>query len=386
MDKVRIGLIGYGGMGGNHCRTLSRGEVPGGELTAVCDIKPDRLSLAKQQCGDHIQVFEEADALISSGTVDAVMVATPHYDHPPLTIKALQAGLHALCEKPAGVYTKQVREMNEVAAQSDKIFAVMFNQRCRPVHQKLRDLVQSGELGELRRNCWIITDWFRTQYYYDSGGWRATWSGEGGGVLLNQCPHNLDLWQWFCGVPKRIRAFCDFGRFHNIEVEDAVTAYAEYENGANGVFITTTGEAPGTNRFEIAGDRGKAVLEGGKLTFYRTVTGVDEWLNTCQAGFRKPETWTCEIPAGGRAEEHKGIMKAWVQAILKGTPLVAKGEEGIHSLEISNAMLLSAWTNDWVDLPVNEDLYYQMLQEKIQNSTFEKDSTSDRTMSVDGTF
>lgn len=386
MDKVRIGLIGYGGMGSNHCGVLSKGGVPGGELAAVCDIDPKRLEVAKKNLGDDVKLFSDADDMIASGCVDAVMVATPHYDHPPLTIKALNAGLHALCEKPAGVYTKQVREMNEVAAKSDKVFAVMFNQRCRPAHKKLKELIDAGELGELRRCCWIITDWFRTQYYYDSGGWRATWEGEGGGVLLNQCPHNLDLWQWFCGVPKRIRAFCDFGKFHDIEVEDSVTAYAEYENGATGVFITTTGEAPGTNRLEIVGDRGKAILEGNTLTFYRTTVGVDEWLNTCQQGFKKPEVWTCDIPVGGKDEGHTGIMKAFVKAILEGTPLVAKGEEGIRSLEISNAMLLSAWTDDWVDLPVCEDLYHEKLQEKVKNSTFVKKSSDGKTMSVDGTF
>ena len=386
MEKVRIGVIGYGNMGSGHCGTIFSGNVPGGELTAVCDISADRLKAAEKKFGDNVKFFSDAEEMIDSGCVDAVIVATPHYDHPPLTIKALESGVHALCEKPAGVYTKQVREMNEVAAKSDKVFAVMFNQRCRPAHKKIKELIDSGELGELRRCNWIITDWFRTQSYYNSGGWRATWEGEGGGVLLNQCPHNLDLWQWFCGVPKRIRAFCDFGKFHEVEVEDSVTAYAEYENGATGVFITTTGEAPGTNRLEIVGDRGKAILEGNTITFYRTTVGVQEWSDTCDQGFKKPEVWTCDIPVRGKDDGHTGIMKAFVNAILKGTPLVANGEEGIRSLEISNAMLLSAWTDDWVELPVCEDLYYEKLQEKIDNSTFKKTSTVDKVADLDGTF
>ncbi len=385
MDKVRIGVIGYGGMGSHHARYLFAKEIPGAELAAVCDTDPARLKAAKDAFGEAVKLYANADELYAAKPVDAVMIATPHYDHPPLVIKALNSGIHALSEKPAGVYTKQVEEMNRVAAGSDKLFAVMFNQRCRPVHRKLRELVASGELGKLQRSNWIITDWFRTQAYYDSGGWRATWGGEGGGVLINQCPHNLDLWQWFCGVPKRIRAFCEFGKFHNIEVEDSVTAYAEYENGATGVFITTTGEAPGTNRLEIVGDRGKAVLEDGQLTFHRTVSGVADFLKTSKGGFDRPETWRCEIPSGGPGEEHKGITKAYVQAILKGTPLVANGVEGIHSLQISNAMLLSAWTDAWANLPVDGDAFHAELQARIKNSTYKK-AADGKTMSVDGTF
>lgn len=386
MDSVRIGVIGYGNMGSNHCSSISKGNIPGGKLTAVCDINPARLEAAKKAFGEGVRLFAGAEELMASGCVDAVIVATPHYDHPPLIIKALQSGLHALCEKPAGVYTRQVREMNEVAEKSGKVFALMFNQRCTPAYQKLKELIDSGEFGEIRRNCWIVTDWFRNQSYYDSGGWRATWAGEGGGVLLNQCPHHLDLWQWLCGVPKRVRAFCEFGKFHNIEVEDSVTAYVEYANGATGVFITSTGEAPGTNRLEIAADRGKVILENNKITFHRTRVGVQEWLNTCDSPFKGPERWVCDIPVQGTEGGHAGIMKAFVNAILKGTPLVANGIEGIRSLEISNAMLLSAWTDQWVDLPVSEELFYAKLQEKIAASKTKKDPVAGKVVNIDGTF
>jgi predicted dehydrogenase len=314
------------------------------------------------------------------------MIATPHYDHPPLAIKGLKRGLHVLVEKPAGVYSRQVREMNEVAAASGKVFAVMFNQRTRPVHRKLKELIDSGELGTIRRCNWIITDWFRTQTYYDSGGWRATWEGEGGGALLNQCPHNLDLWQWFCGMPKRVRAFCSFGKHHNIEVEDEVTAYAEYDNGATGVFITSTGEAPGTNRLEITADRGKIIMEDGKLTFFRNRVETPKFLRESEQAFAKPECWRCDVPAGAPGNEHALVTTAFVNAILKGTPLVAAGEEGINGLELSNAMLLSAWTDDWVNVPVAEDLFYDKLQEKVQSSQSTKKAGQDKAMAVDGTF
>jgi predicted dehydrogenase len=261
----------------------------------------------------------------------------------------------------------------------------MFNQRTRADHQQMKRLVASGELGEIKRTNYVITNWFRTQFYYDSGGWRGTWSGEGGGVLMNQCPHNLDLWQWICGMPVRVRAFCKFGRYHDIEVEDDVTAYVEYANGASGVFITSTGEAPGTNSFEIVGDRGRLVLDKSGLNFWRTATPVSKYLKEAQNGFSTPETWKCELPGGG-GEDHIGITKNWVNSIRTGAPLMAKGEEGINGLTLANAMLLSAWTDKWVDLPLDANLYQRKLKERIKNSVPKKKPRKTRTMDVSGTF
>ncbi len=386
MDTVRIGIIGIGGMGSNHARYLNDGNVPNAELTAVCDINPARLEWAGENLNDSVKRFASADELFAADAVDAIMIATPHYDHPPLAIQGFENGLHVLSEKPAGVYTKQVREMNEAAEKSGKVFGIMFNQRTGNAYQKMRQLMQTGELGEMQRNCWIITNWFRTQSYYDSGGWRATWEGEGGGVLLNQCPHNLDLWQWICGMPRRVRAFCAFGKYHDIEVEDDVTAYVEYENGATGLFITTTGEAPGTNRFEIVGDRGKMVLEGGHLDLQQTRQPVSQFLKESKQGFARPECWKCEVPMGPNGEGHRGITKNWVNAIVNGTDLLGPGVEGINSLSLSNAMLLSAWTDAWVDLPIDEDLFHEKLKEKIAASTSTKDAKAGKVMSVEGTF
>lgn len=386
MDKVRIGVVGIGNMGSAHAKYLAAGDVPNAELTAVCDINPKRLEWARDNLGEHIKLFENAETLFESKAVDAVIIATPHYDHPPLAISAFKRGLHVLIEKPAGVYTKQVREMNEVAEKSGKVFGIMYNQRTNPVYQKLRDLIKSGELGEIKRINWIITNWYRSQSYYDSGGWRATWAGEGGGVLINQCPHNLDLWQWICGMPRRVRAFCHYGKYHDIEVEDDVTAYMEYENGATGVFITTTGEAPGTNRFEIAGDRGKIVVEEGKLTFWRLRVSERQFNREYKGGFGSPECWKCEIPVHGVETAHRGITTNWVNAILKGTPLLAPGIEGIYGLTISNAMHLSSWLDDWVEIPFDEDLFYQKLKERIDSSKFKKDKKEDKVLDVEGTY
>lgn len=387
VGKVKIGIIGIGNMGSSHAVDLYNGEVEGAVITAVCDYNTQRLKWAKERLGESIQTFDHPEAFLECGDIDAVIVATPHYDHPPLAIQSLKKGLHVLVEKPVGVYTKNVRELNEVAKKSGKVFGIMFNQRTNPLYQKLRDLVQSGELGEIKRTNWIITDWYRSQSYYDSGGWRATWAGEGGGVLLNQDPHQLDLWQWTSGLmPKRVRAFCGFGKFHDIEVEDDVTAYVEYENGATGVFVTSTGDAPGTNRYEISGDRGKLVVEDGKLTFWRLRQSERQFNKVYKGGFGEPECWKIDIPIKGEATQHKGITTNWVNAIRYGSELLGPGEEGIKGLEISNAMHLSAWTDDWVDLPINEDLFYSKLQERIKESTFKKKHGADKTLNVHGTY
>lgn len=386
MSAVRYGIIGIGNMGTAHAQSLLS-EIKGAELTAVCDIREERLKWAEEQLPENVRKYSTPKELFESRIMDAVLICTPHYDHPTLAIEALEHGYHVLVEKPAGVYTKAVQQMNDAAAKSDRKFGMMYNQRTNPLYQKLRDLIQSGELGEIRRTNWIITDWYRSQNYYNSGGWRATWAGEGGGVLLNQDPHQLDLWQWTTGMmPKRIRAFCHFGKYRNIEVEDDVTAYVEYENGATGLFITTTGEAPGTNRFEINGDNGKIVVEDGKLTFWRLRTPEPQFNAEFTGGFGSPECWKCEIPVeNGGGEQHKGILRNFTNAILHDEVLLAPGEEGIKGLTLSNAMYLSAWTDNWVELPIDSDLFYEKLMEKVKNSTFQKETSESKTLNVKGT-
>ena len=385
--SVRIGIVGYGGIAGLHQGYLTAGKVTGAELTAVADIDPARLEVARKTLGDKVRRFDSADALIASGTVDGVLICTPHYDHPTIAVKAFQAGLHVLTEKPAGVYTRQVREMNEAAEKSGKVFSIMFNQRTVPVYQKIRDLVQSGELGEMMRFQWTITNWFRTQNYYDSGGWRATWSGEGGGALINQCPHNLDMWQWICGLPKRVRAFCAFGKHHRIEVEDEVSLFVEYENGAVGTFVTSTAEAPGTNRMEIVGDRGTLIFED-SIRFRRNRRSSREvCFDPKSPRFGTPECWDITVPLPtGKPSGHFAITQNWVDVISKGGALIAPGLEGIRSLQISNAAYLSAWEDCWVDLPVDEGRFLTRLQERIKASTFRKEGPGGGAMDFTGTF
>ena len=386
MNKVRYGIIGIGNMGSAHAISLLS-EIKGAELTAVCDTSSERMEWAKQHLPESVKYYGTPSELFESRIIDAVFICTPHYDHPTLAIEAFHYGYHVLVEKPAGVYTKAVQQMNDAAAKSDRKFGIMYNQRTNPLFQKLRDLIQSGELGEIRRTNWIITDWYRSQSYYNSGGWRATWAGEGGGVLLNQDPHQLDLWQWTIGMmPKRVRAFCHFGKYRSIEVEDDVTAYVEYENGATGLFITTTGEAPGTNRFEINGDNGKIVVEDGKLTFWRLRTPEPQFNAEFTGGFGRPECWKCEIPVEqGGGQSHNGILRNFTNAILHDEALLAPGEEGIHGLTLSNAMYLSAWTDDWVELPIDGELFYEKLMEKVENSKFQKQVSQIKTLDVKGT-
>ena len=372
MENVRLGIIGLGNMGYSHVKNYVTGKLKNVKLTAICDLDEKRLEIVSKELGPEVKTYNTSEKLIRSGEVDAIVIATPHYFHPPIAIDAFKNGLHVLTEKPAGVYTKAVREMNAEAEASGKVFGIMYNQRTNPAYQKLKAMVESGELGELTRVVWIITDWYRTQAYYNSGGWRATWAGEGGGVHLNQCPHQIDLMQWICGVPKRVFAKAEFGKFHNIEVEDCVTAMYEYENGATGMFMTTTGEFPGTNRLEIAGDLGKVVIEGGKFIHYKNSTSVRENTMDTSSRYVGPTCEVEEIKFDNAGEQHAGIMNNFINSIINGTPLLAPGIEGIRGLTVSNAMHLSAWTGDWVEIPFDEDKYYDLLKEKIDNSTFVK--------------
>ncbi len=385
MDQVRIGIIGIGNMGSNHCKTILSGEVAGMELVAVADLKESRRDWAKEELPEKVSIYSNGEELIAAGGCDAVLIATPHYDHPRLAILAFERGLHVLCEKPAGVYTKEVHRMNEAAVQSGLVFAMMFNQRTNHVYRKMHELVHSGCYGNIKRVNWIITDWYRTQAYYNSGGWRATWDGEGGGVLLNQCPHNLDLLQWICGMPIKVQAFCHNGKWHDIEVEDDVTAYLEYSNGATGVFVTTTGDAPGTNRFEITLERAKLVCENDKLMMYELEVNEREYCFTATEGFKKPEGHWVEVPSDGENPQHAGVLRAFAGKIRKGTPLIAEGKEGINGLTLSNAMHLSSWLQAPVEIPFDEELFVIKLNERRASSR-KKTNLKETTFSTEGSY
>lgn len=374
MKTVRIGVIGVGGMGTNHARNIVK-EVKNATLAAVCDGDAGKADTVASELG--CKAYHDADALLDSDDVDAVLIATPHYSHTTIGSKALEKGLHVLVEKPISVHKADCERL--IAARKDpkQVFAAMFQQRTAATYRKVKQLIENGELGELRRVNWIITNWFRTEAYYASGGWRATWKGEGGGVLLNQCPHNLDLLQWLCGMPVKVRAFCRLGQWHDIEVEDDVTAYMEFANGASGVFVTTTGEAPGTNRLELCGENGKLVVENGSLHFTRNEVPMTEFSRTSTQSFATPERWECDIPVRGGGGSHAQIIQNFVDAITGDAELIAPAQEGINSVELANAMLYSSMTDQTVELPLDGAVFERMLQKLIKESTFVKKTADD---------
>ena len=376
MKQIRYGIIGMGNQGTTYCLNIfDKGLARDAVVTAMCDVDPDKLANVKAKTKNaDAAYFTDYREMLDSGLCDAVLVETPHYQHPEMVMECLARGIHVISEKPAGVYTKQVREMNEAAQHAEALFGMMFNQRTNCVYRKMRELVADGAIGELQRVTWIITDWYRTQTYYDSGSWRATWSGEGGGVLFNQCPHQLDLLQWIVGkLPCAVHGFCQYGKWHDVEVEDEVTAYLEYDNGATGVFITTTGETPGTNRLEISGTRGKLICEREQLIYVRNAEDSAAHCKTSPNAYKKPDSETIVVETDGQNPQHVGVLNAFAGAILRDEPLVADGREGINGLTISNAMHLSAWTGEAVTLPLDEEKYRDLLFEHVKTSRRKED-------------
>lgn len=372
VEKVRFGLIGMGNIGIHHFSYFP--ELEDAELTAICDIDPAKLkelkvpgdfdqAIAAAVLDDKIAKYTDYRAMLDSGKVDTVIIAAPHYFHPEMAVEAFRRGIHVICEKPVAITGRQAREMNAAHADSQVVYAAMFQMRTNPVYRKIKEMLEDGTLGEVRRVSWIITDWFRTQAYYDSGGWRGNWTGEGGGVLMNQCPHNLDLFQWFFGLPKRLHAVVHLGKWHDITVEDDVSVLMELANGATASFITSTGDTPGTNRLEITAERGKLVLEEGRLTFFKTEDSVQRIIEQSEVGFYSVSPKVMEIQIEAEPHGHKYITQNTVNAILGKEPLIAPGTEGLDSVQLANAILLSGIRGRTVEVPVCEDEFDELLEE-----------------------
>lgn len=378
MDEVRFGIIGVGNMGTSHCGWLVNNRIGGACLTAVCDIDEKRRKWAEENLPDNVKIYDNYLELLNSGMVDAVVIAVPHYLHPEMAIAALDRNLNVMVEKPAGVYVNQIREMNAAADKKPElVFGMMFNQRMNPLYQKVKTILDEGTIGNLRRVSWMITSWWRTQKYYDSSAWRATWAGEGGGVLVNQAPHQLDLLQWLCGMPLTMQAHLKYGSHRDITVEDDVTAYFEYPNGATGTFITCTHDALGTDRLEIHGDNGKIIITDSKTVTVKKLSRPEDVLNReldfrqmlalvkgqtgekmyTEENFECPENWD---------QQHIDVLINFTNAILHGEPLIAPGDEGVKAVEIANAMFLSDWLGQAVQIPVDGELFYKKLQEKVR--------------------
>ena len=370
MDGIRTAVVGIGNMGSAHAKCIYQDKIDGMTLAAVCDNNITRLNEFKSTY-PKIDTYDNYHDMLDDCDIDAVIVAVPHRLHADIAEKALEKGKHVLVEKPIDITVSKALSLNKAAEKSDRVFGIMFNQRTNPLFIKARGLVKSGEIGDIKSTVWIVTNWFRTQSYYNSGDWRATWAGEGGGVLLNQAPHNLDLWQWICGMPDSVTAFCDIGHYHNIEVEDNVRILTRYKNGANGVFITTTGEYPGTNRLEISGDKGKIVLENGTLKWWKLDSFVSEVCKKSKELFANIPYEYKEFKSEQEENGHMAILQNFADAILKGADLIAPGTDGINELTLSNAAYMSQWKNNAeISLPFDATKFDAMLSERAEKSKY----------------
>ena len=365
MEKVRVGIIGVGGMGSGHAKNIK--EIEETELTAVSDVDQETVNRVAQDY--NVPGFTDYKELIKSGLVDAVLIATPHYFHPEIGIAAMEAGLHVLTEKPIAVSVKEADAFLKAAKRTGKVFGVMYQSRTLPTIRKAREIIESGKLGEIRRTSMINPD-YRCQAYYDSGTWRATWSGEGGGVLINQAPHGIDLFMLLGGMPSRITARVRT-KLHKIEVEDEADALLEYPNGAWGYYFVSTDEAPAGKRIEIVGDNGKLLLDDETLKFYSLKTSIPEFTVENKVMWGGPEVVEEKLELPECETGHKAIAKNFARCILKGEKLLAPGEDGIKSVEFINAIILSGKKNKPVDIPVNREEYEEFLQ-TLKKSSIQK--------------
>ncbi len=367
--EVRLGIIGPGSIGARHVANVTSGAVAGCRIAAVASRRP-----VAGLPGRH---FEDWRALIASGEADAVLVATPTYTHREIGLHALGHGLHVLMEKPIGLSALEGEEL-VAAASSGQVFAVMLNQRADPVYREIKRRIAAGELGELQRTQWTMTNWFRPEAYFATSEWRGTWRGEGGGLLMNQCVHNLDVFQWTCGMPARLSAACAFGRYHDIEVEDEAVAVLDYPNGARGVFTGSTGEAPGFNRFDVVGDRATLSWDGERLVLMKNDPAVSRFSRGTREVFGMPALSVRDVtPAREGINQHAVLLQNFIDAIRAGASLVAPAAESLASLELANAILLSAWRGTPVELPLDRAAYHAELARRIEPSQFRTPSAAE---------
>lgn len=366
MKKISLGVIGLGNIARQHIDNVMGEQAGPFELSAVCSRTPSDYA---RSLG--VQHFARQEELVSSGLCEAVLIATPTFDHLAAGAMALQAGLHVMMEKPIGLSVAEGEQLLSLPG-DQQVFGLMLNQRTDPLFLAMREQVQSGALGEITRTHWTMTNWFRPEIYFRVSDWRATWRGEGGGLLVNQCIHNLDIFQWLCGLPDKVRAHCRFGRYHDIEVEDEATAYLEYANGASGVFVGSTGEAPGVNRLDIVGDKGALCFDGERLTLSQNAPTTSEYSRATRDMFGMPQVTTSDITPARDVNQHALVMANFAAAIQQGEKLLAPASDGLASLSLANAMLLSTWESRDVALPLDGAAYQRVLDARLAHSQWRK--------------
>lgn len=377
---LRLGLIGLGNIARQHIHNIEIGAVADCQVSAVCSRnRPEDLPAGARH-------FSDYQAMINSGLCDAVLVASPTLYHQEMGMAVLAAGLHLLMEKPIALSNAQAETLLAIK-KADQVFALMLNQRCAPVFQTMKALIDGGELGPIQRSHWTMTNWFRPDVYFAVSDWRATWKGEGGGLLVNQCIHNLDIFQWLCGLPERVQGFCSMGKYHPIEVEDEAMAFFHYANGATGTFVGSTGEAPGFNRLEIVGDKASLSFDGERLLLHKNSPASSSFCKQTRDMFGMPELEVSDItPRATPVNQHAAILNNFVDAIARGAPLIAPAEEGLKSLGLANAILMSHWRGEAVSCPPESAAYQQLLDSKIAASSLREKQHIDVDIDINKSF
>ncbi len=379
-NNVKIGVVGAGNIAKQHIENIVNMHVLSAEIVAICS--RTKTDLCSKYDLTH---FTDYKSLIDSAELDAVIIATPTMSHFEIAKYALQNNLHVMLEKPMGLSSYEGELLIDYQTENSK-FALMLNQRTDPLFIKMKEIVESGVLGEIQRTHWTMTNWFRPEIYFQVSDWRATWKGEGGGLLVNQAIHNLDVFQWICGMPSELHSFCEFGKYHDIEVEDEVTAFLRYQNGATGMFVGSTGESPGVNRFDIIGDLGSLLFDSGKLTLITNSQSTSAFNQQTNDMFGMPSSIQTQIEINKSVNQHALVMTNFVNAILDGEPLLAPAIDGLASLDIANAMLLSSWKNQSVNFPLARREYQTYLDERIKQSSLRRKSSRQANVDMSASY
>lgn len=381
-DIVNIVVVGLGPIGSLHVKNLLSQKIAGARLACICE---QRGADSAQYGG--VPIFTDLDEMLKSRSFDAAVISTPSFTHYPLAKKILQAGYDVLVEKPVALCPSDAEDLRETARKLGKVCAVMLNQRTNALYSKIRDLVVSGQLGEINRVSWTMTSWYRPNIYFTSSPWRGTWKGEAGGALVNQSIHNLDIFAWTFGVPEKLRAWCEFGKYHDIEVEDEVVCRMKLKNGANATFTTSTGEFPGENRLVIAADRGFIETDGDALKFTRYKNGsLSEYTRDTRYMFGSPECECTEEVVSDKGAQHAGVMQNFADALTGRDMLRFDVSEAMGSLGLANGMLMSAWCGCEVDFPLDGAKYKRLLDEKIAQSRLRENPRSDAVVEFSKSF
>lgn len=368
---VRMAIIGIGNMGKKYATMIHNGKINRMVLTAVCGRSEASHTWVKENLNENVTVFSDSDELfLHDELFDAILIATPHKIHPQLTIQAFEHGKHVFCEKPAGVSLIDAKKMEAAAVKADKKYAIMFHNRTYPVIMKLKELMQDNTIGTVNRMILENSIYYRTNFYHLSGSWRSSWAGEGGGLLINQGQHIIDYWLWMFGMPKTVFAEIPFGKYNDFEVDDEATLLMEYADKKTAIFILTTGEIQKEEQLCIIGSMGKIRVSGTKITIEKNEMDAMDYGRTAQINTRDNMKTTSEIITCDMPEEPYEIMlNNFSNAVLDGADLIATGKDGSNALEITNAAYMSAWQNQKVTLPIDVNVYDEMLQEHIEQES-----------------